>query len=106
MGLFSRKKSLFDQGLLRGWTDWHSHILPGVDDGIRTLDDALAVLHWYAEQGVREVWLTPHVMEDCPNSPADLLERFAALRAAWNGPVVLHLAAENMLDAAGGVDIG
>ena len=96
---FSRKKSLLDQGLLRGWTDWHSHILPGVDDGVRTMDDSLGVLRWYAEQGVREVWLTPHVMEDCPNAHADLRERFAVLQAAWDGPVALHLAAEHMLDA-------
>ena len=99
MSLFSRKQSLLEKGFLRGWTDWHSHILPGVDDGIPTLDDALAVLRWYAEQGVREVWLTPHVMEDYPNAPADLRARFAALQQAWDGPVVLHLAAEHMMDA-------
>lgn len=99
MFLFARKKSLLETGFLRGWTDWHSHILPGVDDGIQTTDDALAVLGWYAEQGVREVWLTPHVMEDYPNAPADLRARFAVLQQAWDGPVVLHLAAEHMMDA-------
>ena len=25
-------------------TDWHSHILPGVDDGFKSLEDSLAVL--------------------------------------------------------------
>lgn len=99
MSLFSRKKSLLETGFLRGWTDWHSHILPGVDDGIPTLEDALAVLRWYEAQGVQEVWLTPHMMEDYPNAPADLRARFAALQQAWDGPVVLHLAAEHMLDA-------
>ncbi len=99
MSLFARKKSLLETGFLRGWTDWHSHILPGVDDGIQTTDDALAVLRWYAEQGVQEVWLTPHVMEDYPNTPADLRVRFAALQQSWDGPVALHLAAEHMLDA-------
>lgn len=99
MSLFARKKSLLETGFLRGWTDWHSHILPGVDDGIQTTDDALAMLRWYVEQGVREVWLTPHVMEDYPNTPADLRVRFAALQQSWDGPVTLHLAAEHMLDA-------
>lgn len=96
---FSRKKSLLARGFLRGWTDWHSHILPGVDDGVQTMDEAIAVLRWYADQGVQDIWLTPHIMEDYPNRPEDLRERFALLEQTWNGPVELHLAAEHMLDA-------
>ena len=38
-------------------------------------------------------------MEDIPNTPAQLRERFAELKAVYSGPVVLHLASENMLDA-------
>ena len=96
---FSRKKSLLARGILRGWTDWHSHILPGVDDGIPSPEDALEVLRWYEEQGIREVWLTPHVMEDFPNTPAGLQARFEDLQRLWTGSVRLHLAAEHMLDA-------
>ena len=98
MWLFSTKRSLEEAGILRGWTDWHSHILPGVDDGIRTQEQSLKVLAFYAEAGVTDVWLTPHVMEDIPNTPAALKERFAVLKSAYAGPVRLHLAAEHMLD--------
>ena len=96
---FSRKATLLSSGFLQGWTDWHSHILPGVDDGVQSLDESLAVLHWYAEQGVQGVWLTPHIMEDYPNRPEDLRVRFSLLEQAWDGPVEIHLAAEHMLDA-------
>lgn len=96
---FSRKAALLTSGFLQGWTDWHSHILPGVDDGISSAEAALEVLRWYESQGVREVWLTPHVMEDYPNTPEDLKERFESLERQWEGAVTLHLAAEHMLDA-------
>ena len=95
---FSSKYALGPSGYFRDWTDWHSHILPGVDDGVRTMEDALKVLSFYADLGVREVWLTPHVMEDVPNTPEGLRSRFAELQAVYRGPVQLHLAAEHMLD--------
>ena len=34
MLFFNTKKRLIDMGVLKGATDWHSHILPGVDDGV------------------------------------------------------------------------
>lgn len=96
---FKKTDKLGDAELLKGFTDWHSHILPGVDDGIRTMEDSLAVLDRYEREGVRKVWLTPHVMEDFPNTPAGLKERFEELRSAYNGSVELRLASENMLDS-------
>lgn len=82
-----------------GFTDWHSHILPGVDDGIAKLEDSLAVLKRYEEAGIRKIWLTPHVMEDFPNTPDSLRERFGELKEAYNGNIELRLASENMLDS-------
>lgn len=83
---------------LIGFTDYHSHILPGVDDGVQTMDESLEILRLYEEQGIKSVWLTPHIMEDIPNTTAHLRDRFAELQAAYTGGVQLHLAAENMLD--------
>lgn len=100
MGLFSHKAPL--SALFRGYVDCHSHILPGVDDGVRSAEDSLKILSAYHEAGVSEVWLTPHVMEDCPNTPASLRERFDFLKALIDERGVevptLHLAAENMMD--------
>ena len=95
---FRKRKTLAQSGFFRGFVDWHCHILPGVDDGVQTMDEALHILAAYERLGIREVWLTPHIMEDIPNPTARLRERFAELLAAYKGNVVLNLAAENMLD--------
>ena len=95
---FRRTFRLKDTGLLNGFTDWHSHILPSVDDGVRSVERGLEILDLYAAYGIRQVWFTPHVMEEVPNEPARLRERFAAFRARYTGGIELHLAAENMLD--------
>ncbi|MCH5229175.1 MAG: capsular biosynthesis protein [Muribaculaceae bacterium] len=95
---FSKKKSLEESGVFNGFTDWHSHILPGVDDGIQRIEDSLAVLREYERMGFKKVWLTPHVMEDFPNETAKLKERFEELKKAWTGSTEIRLASENMLD--------
>lgn len=82
-----------------GFTDWHSHILPGVDDGVKTMETAIEVLRAYEKLGVKHIWLTPHIMEDYPNTVADLQRRFEELKLEWDGDVELHLASENMLDS-------
>ena len=90
----------FDEiGFLNGAVDYHCHILPGVDDGVRNLDKSLTALSYYEEAGVTEVWLTPHIMEDYPNSTCQLRQGFNKLCAAYNGPIIMHLASENMLDS-------
>lgn len=95
---FAKKKSLLDSGVFQGFTDWHSHILPGVDDGIGTMEDAIAVLEEYERLGFKKVWLTPHIMEDFPNETERLKEKFEELKNNWKGSVELALASENMLD--------
>lgn len=99
LDLFSKKKSsIADSMFLQGRTDRHTHILFGVDDGIRKLEDSLAVLRYEESLGVTDVWCTPHVMEDVPNTSSALQARFEELKAAYSGPIRLHLAAEYMLD--------
>jgi protein-tyrosine phosphatase len=75
-----------------GWTrrndlglaviDLHSHILPGLDDGARTLDDALDIARSAVADGTEVIAATPHVREDYPTT-ADAMENgIAALRRA------------------------
>lgn len=95
---FRKRISLQACGIFQGFTDWHSHILPGVDDGVQTMEEALQILVEYEKLGIKEVWLTPHIMEDMPNTTDGLRRRFAELQEAYDGKIALHLASENMLD--------
>ena len=100
MGLFSHNVPLVE--VFKDYTDCHCHLLPGVDDGVRTMEDSLEMLAELSRLGVSQVWLTSHVMEDCPNTPESLNARFEELKhsiaqAGIQTPQ-LHLSAENMMD--------
>ncbi len=95
---FKSVKSLKDSGLFRDFIDVHSHILPGVDDGIPDVESSIKVLALYESLGVKKVWFTPHIMEDIPNDPEHLKEIFSQLSEKWKGSVEIALAAEHMLD--------
>jgi tyrosine-protein phosphatase YwqE len=95
---FGKTCSLEESGVFKGFTDCHSHILPGVDDGVRTMEESLEILHRYEQLGVGAVWLTPHIMEDIPNTTEDLKSRFRELESLYGGRITLRLAAEYMLD--------
>ena len=98
IGLFQRRRSILESGLLKGAVDQHSHILYGLDDGVKTQEDSLAILRFLEEQGVSEVWFTPHVMEDVPNTTEGIRARFEQLKSVYTGGLRFHLAAEYMID--------
>ena len=54
--------------------DFHSHILPGVDDGSSSVEESLKLLALLAEQGVDTVVATPHFYPD-RMSVANFLKR-------------------------------
>lgn len=95
---FQQKQTLAESGILRGMIDYHSHLLPGVDDGVQTVEESLKILRLYEQLGIREVWFTPHIMEDIPNTTAGLRSRFEQFQKSYTGNIRLHLAAEYMLD--------
>lgn len=98
---FNKKHALVASGILRGMTDIHSHILPGVDDGSPTVQSSLGLLRFFEELGVVQAWLTPHIMADrTQNTPEKLMECFEHFKRQYAGPIVLHQAGEYMMDAA------
>ena len=62
------------------FTDIHSHILPEVDDGCSTLEEAHVLIDSAIKNNVKNIMLTPHF--NCENNPikkADLIKRIGTL---------------------------
>ena len=61
--------------------DLHAHILPGLDDGVETVDVARELARVAAADGVTAIAATPHVRDDYPTTPAQMEGAVAELRA-------------------------
>jgi protein-tyrosine phosphatase len=85
--------------------DIHSHVLYGVDDGARTLDDSVAMVRLAAEHGTTDLVATPHADPNYRFDPEIVEERLAEIAEA-SGHVVrlhsgcdFHLSYDNIQDA-------
>ncbi|MDI3517638.1 MAG: protein-tyrosine phosphatase [Thermotogota bacterium] len=56
-------------------TDIHSHLLPGVDDGVETMEEASLLLKSLKDKGIDKIFLTPHLNHPIiPTTSRDILE--------------------------------
>lgn len=98
---FLTKKNVLEASFLDGFSDIHTHYLPGVDDGFQTEKDTIDALNQMKEWGVKRICFTPHVMADLPdNRPVFLKEKFDLFLSKAPSGIELRLAAEYMLDAS------
>lgn len=70
----------------QGFTDIHTHILPSVDDGAQSVEDALELLRLEKQKGVERVILTPHFYPQAETLTDFLARRdrsYSALMAQW-----------------------
>jgi protein-tyrosine phosphatase len=63
--------------------DLHCHILPGLDDGAKDLDDAVAMAVHAQQDGIEAVCATPHIRHDHRVRIPELEERVAAVNAEF-----------------------
>jgi protein-tyrosine phosphatase len=84
--------------LRSGLIDLHCHLLPGIDDGPATLEDALALARALVVDGVRHVVATPHVFPGRYENRHSSIEgehaRFTQALAAFNIPLSISYAGE------------
>ena len=85
------------------FVDIHSHLLPGIDDGAKDVEDSISLIKTMRSFGIKNFITTPHVLGDVyPNSSetikAKLQELQEALKNDGLDDVRVSAAAEYMLD--------
>jgi protein-tyrosine phosphatase len=60
--------------------DLHTHILPDIDDGVATMEEASELARRAAADGVTAIAATPHVRDDYPTTPVQMESAVTALR--------------------------
>ncbi len=82
--------------------DMHSHLVPGIDDGVKTLKESIAIYKKMADLGYRKVITTPHINFDYyPNSKESILRSFEIVKQEierQNINLSLGVAAEYFVD--------
>lgn len=59
--------------------DFHSHILPGIDDGAKTLDESVQLVREMAGWGFDRITCTPHITRKFRNTPGIIRAKFDEL---------------------------
>jgi protein-tyrosine phosphatase len=55
--------------------DVHTHILPGMDDGAKTVDDSLLIIRRAIDAGVEVICATPHILDGVSPSLQEKINR-------------------------------
>ena len=100
---FFKSKPILKDLIPDNFTDIHSHLLPGIDDGAQTITDTTALITAMKEIGISQCITTPHIMQSVwENTPKIINEKLKTtteiLKAEGNN-IPLKAAAEYMMDA-------
>lgn len=89
----------------QGFTDFHSHLIPAVDDGSADAAQSLAALRAFGAQGAAACITTPHFDGSLTRVPAQYDARLAELDRGWAALQSAHAAAPGLPRIERGVEI-
>ena len=100
--IFKREPKLEPLQLSVFGADFHSHLIPGIDDGSPNMESSIAMIKQFKALGYKKIVTTPHVMCDYyQNTPENILGGLDDVRnelAKQNIDIEIHAAAEYNLD--------
>lgn len=97
---FGSRKTAPDLSFLGA--DMHSHLLPGLDDGLQTIEETLNFIQQLKQLGYKKLICTPHILAEVyPNKPETIIPKLELVRNALeenNIDIEIEAAAEYMVD--------
>lgn len=103
MFFFKKKEIPLHELFTDGFVDIHSHLLPGIDDGAKTIEDTIALISKMHSYGIKNFITTPHVLGDVyPNSSESIKAKLEEVKSALVKEglidIKINAAAEYMMD--------
>ena len=96
--LFKSKPTLKEL-IPNGFVDIHSHILPGIDDGAKNIEESLVLITEMKKMGFSKIIGTPHVYEQLyNNNKKTIKESFDSIENKYDNNITVQYAAEYMID--------
>ncbi len=92
------------KGQLQIHVDIHSHLIPGVDDGVKSLNQSIEIIRQFQELGYSKLVTTPHISESYhPNTPTVLWSKFLLVQEEIKKlgiEMEIELGAEYLVDSS------
>lgn len=102
MFYFFKQKKPFLKDLVQEFTDIHSHVLFGIDDGAKTLEDSKVLLKSFIELGFEGAITTPHILKDVwDNNSQNITSKYTEVQQLLpelSAKINLRVASEYLMD--------
>lgn len=96
-----KSKPTLKELIPEGFVDIHSHILPGIDDGAKNINESISLISQMKEMGFSKVIGTPHTYPGLyENSTDTIKESFDLLKKSLKEDISIDFASEYMIDTS------
>jgi len=75
-----QKKTPLTAVFPEGYIDIHSHLLPGIDDGAKDLENSIQMILKMRSYGIKNFITTPHISETWPNTSEIIKQKLAKVQ--------------------------
>ncbi|WP_299061936.1 CpsB/CapC family capsule biosynthesis tyrosine phosphatase [uncultured Polaribacter sp.] len=103
MFFLKKKKISLVELFSEGFIDIHSHLLPGIDDGAKNIENSIELITKMSSYGIKNFITTPHILGNVyPNSSKTIKEKLSEVKKELINrgvkDISIHAAAEYMMD--------
>jgi len=101
--IFKKRKVPITDLFNDNFVDIHSHLLPGIDDGAKNIDNSIELIQKMSSLGIKNFITTPHVLGDVyPNSTETIKQKLLDVKKELTNrgmlDITLRASAEYMMD--------